>query len=163
MLVTSSALAMPDGVCSDPEEGFFDYPIYIVTEFNDSRILPLSVSYHFTLKKYEQCSNGCQPLAEHNAYWRASDDLWFEVTSIEGKKLRWGCGGDVVCSEPVLAENVRCYVEKADCDAMYWDPYMHVKLLETFYLECRGDRSCTFEDRPTKDCCIVTGVKPWKT
>jgi hypothetical protein len=164
-LFLSASPAMAVGVCGEPEEGFFDLGPYIITEFNDPVERSLSVTYRHTLKKYEHCENGCWPLSEHNAYQTAKNDLWFELISTHGEIFRQGCGGEVRCLEPILAENVRCYVEKGDCDYEYEDPYVHTRILETYYLECRGDRSCTFEDRPAKDCCIITGrkVNPWKT
>jgi hypothetical protein len=161
VLLCPSALASSSRTCKygpDFEDGYFDYPVYIITEFNDPREVPFATSIRYTLKKYEECGNGCHPISEFNAYWMGSDVLWQEVETTQGGKVHLACGGEVKCFEPLLAENVRCYVEKADCDFNTWDPYMYSKVIETYYLDCRGDRSCVSEDQPIEDCCIVTSV-----
>jgi hypothetical protein len=163
LLLTTPSLATTEGICTEFDEDFFGPDIYIITEFDDPRELPLSVLYQYTLKKNELCGNGCNPLAEHNAYWMASEELWSTLTTTQGIIVRHGCGGESRCLEPVYTENVRCIVERGDCDYEYSDPYTHIKILETFYLECRGDQNCSFEDRPATDCCIVVGVETWKT
>jgi hypothetical protein len=163
VLPSSSALANSSRNCGyepDLGEGWVDYPneeVYIVTEFNDPRKIPFSALIQYTLKKYEECGNGCHPISEFNAYWMGSDVLWQEVETTQGERVRLACGGEVKCLEPLLAENVRCYVEKADCDST-WDPYVYPEVLETYYLDCRGDRSCISEDQLIEDCCIITSV-----
>ena len=156
---------MPDGICwkephlDDPILRFEELP-YMITEFNDPRVVSLADSLRYTTKRYGHCENGCEPLSEHNAERMGAEYLWQEVTLTDGTKALEGCGGEVKCREPIFAHNVQCKVEKADCDAQFGEgsPYLYFKLLKTYNLECLGSRSCYYEDKPATDCCVVVGV-----
>jgi hypothetical protein len=163
-LLAFSALATSNGFCDKDLDGikFFDpdYGIYIITEFNYVDETSFTDSITYTTKKYEHCENGCRPLAEHNAEFIAEERLWQVVNLTTGKKARWSCGAEIRCEDPDLAENVHCSVEKGDCDAEWWEgsPWPYTKIIETYEVDCRGDRSCKYEDKSPDECCIVVSV-----
>lgn len=161
---TSLVLAISGGFCEKDPNGIKfidpDYGAYILTEFNYIDEVSFVNSITYTTKKYEHCENSCRPLSEHNAEFIAEERLWQTVRLTTGKEARWSCGAEIRCEDPDLAENVHCSVEKGDCDAEWWEgsPYMYTKIIETYELDCRGDRSCKYEGKPSEDCCIVISV-----
>ena len=97
------------------------------------------------------CHGDCDYIAIYNVMQIASDSLWAESIE-EGKTYHVPCGGASDCDAPYLTENVRCYVEKTNCDfgekdGKYHDP----EVMKTYILDCRGDVIC---ENP-KDCCLV--------
>ncbi len=137
---------------------FEDEDLYIIDEnYIDNISLAKLITY--TENKYSNCGNWCLSLAEKNAANIGFDYLWDEVEELDGKKMRAPCGGEIRCGE-VLAENVRCSIDKMDCEVMFWtgSPYMYSKTLATYELECRGDRDCGKEGLNSKECCIIISV-----
>jgi hypothetical protein len=138
---------------------FEDLP-YMITEENDPRFVPLGASIRYTTKRYN-CEIGCWDLAGHNAEALAVDTLWDKVTLTTGEVVGWGCGGDVSCNEPSLADNVRCTVEVGDCKlegVLDGSPYTFFKIKKTHHLECLGYLSCKYEGRPATDCCAIVST-----
>ena len=163
-LFTNLALATTGGFCDKDLDGveFFDpnYGAYILTEFNYVDNTSFVDSITHTTKKYGHCENGCRPLAEHNAEFMAEERLWQTVDLTTGEKAHWPCGAEIRCGDPDLTENTHCSVEKGDCDAISWtgSPWTYIRIVETYGMDCRGDRSCKYEGKPSEDCCIVTSV-----
>lgn len=103
----------------------------------------------YTLEWYG-CHGDCDFTAIYNVMQIAGDSLWADFIE-NGKIYHLPCGGDATCNEPYLAENVRCYVEKTDCDFGSEGKYHDPKILKTYLLDCRGDVICN----DPKDCCLV--------
>lgn len=136
----------------------FEDPLYIVTEEDDPRFVPLGTAITFTTKRYNHCENGCWNLAWHNSESIAVESLWDKVTLTTGEIVGWGCGGEIACKEPVYAHNVQCTVEVGDCDlegVVEGSPYIFFKIKKIHHLECLGDLSCKYEGRPISDCCAI--------
>lgn len=100
------------------------------------------------------CSGDCDFNAIFNITQIAGLKLWAKKTdSKTGEVYHLPCGGEAMCHEPYLTENVSCYVEETDCNfggTHYRDP----TVLKTYLLDCRGDRVCG-EEAP-EACCIIT-------
>jgi hypothetical protein len=140
----------------------FEDLLYIITEENDPRFVPLGTAITYTTKRYNHCKISCWDLAWHNAEVMAAEKLWDKVTLTTGEIVGWGCGGEVECKEPVHAHNVQCTVEIGDCELdglVEGSPYFFFKIKETKYLECLGDLSCKYEGRPITDCCIIVSIE----
>lgn len=97
------------------------------------------------------CHGDCDYTAIYNVMQIAGDSLWADQIE-NGKTYHAPCGGGAMCSKPYLTENVRCYVEKTDCDFGDFPKNHDPKVLKTYLLDCRGDVIC--ED--PKDCCLIT-------
>ena len=165
----SSAASLPNGFCeAEPNDDRLS-PYYgpDSTNFVDFHLgwydpdLFMKDAMLYSGQKYGVCGDWCNSLAEDNVDLMARQYLWQEVVTTKNERVRESCGGDAKCDEPLLAANVRCRVEEVDCEYMVDEGCraLYFKLIRTYYLECRGDRSCELEHKSARDCCIVTGVK----
>lgn len=170
------ANASPFTICySNPEHNEYDYlsTLYFGPNseyyedwsnfhlgwYNPDSFNQIAMTY--SNQKYGVCADWCDSIVQDNVEDMAQDFLWDEKITTKGTKWRFSCGGEIKCEEPLLAANVRCSVEQADCDspidkgcnATYLD------ITKVFYLECRGDINCKLEYKPANECCIVTNIR----
>jgi hypothetical protein len=162
LLYCGLAQAM-EGICEEVEKNpllTFDNPPYIITEMNDPEFVPLGTALTYTTKKYGHCDLGCANLGWHNAESLGEEWLYDRVKLTTGEVVGWSCGGEVSCKEPVRTHNVQCTIEVGDCDYQEVtdaSPYMYFRIKRTFQVECLGDQSCEYENRPVTDCCHIVG------
>lgn len=102
---------------------------------------------HYTTEKYG-CSGDCDFIAIHNLFEIAEASLW---PKIKGETYRAPCGSETMCWEPLMAENVKCYVEQTNCGDDIIDP----PVFRTFIVECRGDHLC---EKPDNCCKVVQTI-----
>ena len=137
------------------DEEVFDQGLPVEEDWNYFDVSRWIESSKYTTEKYG-CYGDCDFNAIYNVMALAGFKLWAEVKDEHtGDTYHAPCGGKAMCRKPYLAENVVCYVEETDCNfgeetGKYQDP----KVLQTYLLDCRGDRICV--GGAAEDCCIVT-------
>jgi hypothetical protein len=111
--------------------------------------------YRYTTQKYG-CVGDCDYNAVLNTMKLGEEELWPIVTepTAPGGFMHAPCGSSIECGDEkeMFAPNVKCSLTINDCDSL--------EVLETLHLDCRGDMVCIYENKPSHDCCTVTGSTP---
>lgn len=126
--------------------------LFLITFLVTLSALGEDPEYQYTTIKYG-CSGDCDYISVLNLMKMGEQELWPIVTepSAPGGVMRAPCGSSLYCGSEsfMFAPNVQCSLTINDCESL--------EVLETLYLDCLGDVSCSHEGWPAQDCCKVTG------